>query len=92
MTYQEIDMQSIFCAGDVIAHIDEDTICTWALGTTMVNVYERRPIYWAGRDVWRIVDAFSLPAPVTFQAARDAAREWVREANEAAAREADDVA
>jgi hypothetical protein len=88
MFHDDIDLQSIFTPGDVVVAIDEDTLCTWALGTTVVNVYERRPISWSGRDLWRIVDAFSLPAPVTFQDARDAAKDWITTADEKAAREA----
>jgi len=88
MFSDDIDLQSIFSVGDVVVAIDDDTICVWGIRSTLVIIYERRPISWAGRDAWRVVDTISLPDPVTFQGARDAAKEWITVANEKAAREA----
>lgn len=91
MVSDEIDLQSIFSVGDVVVLIDEDTICTWRQSSTVVIVYERRPIYWAGRDVWRVVDSISLPFfPARFEDACEASKAWVEAANEKAAREADE--
>ncbi len=91
MVREDFDLQSIFSVGDVVVAIDDDTVCVWNLRAHLVFIYGRRPIYWAGRDVWRLDDSVRLPDPVTFESARDAANDWIKAANEKAAREADDA-
>ncbi len=87
---EDFDLQSIFSVGDVVVAMDDETVCVWNIRGNLVFVYEMRPLYWADREVWRLADSVRLPDPVTFESARDAANDWIKAANEKAAREADE--